>query len=71
MVEGITNTVGVDIDEHIAHITGMEVDKYEMQEHVDFDATPLHAAWADDDLDERPIAGPSNSFQFSSLPPNL
>ena len=62
MIDGITNIVEMDIDKHIAHITSMKVDEYEMQEHVDFDATPLHAAWADDDFDERPITGPSNSF---------
>ena len=60
MIDGIANVVEMDIDEHIAHITGMEVDEYEMQEHMDFDATPLHTAWADDGLDEQPIAGPFN-----------
>ena len=44
----------MDIDEHIAHVTGMEVDKYEIQEHMDFDATPLHAAWADKEYDDPP-----------------
>lgn len=53
MVDGIANVVKMDIDEHIVYVTGMEVDEYKMQEHVDFDATPLHAAWADDlDLEE-------------------
>ena len=44
----------MDIDEHIAHVTGMEVDKYEIQEHMDFDATLLHAAWADKEYDDPP-----------------
>ena len=67
IVDGIANIVEMDIDEHIAHITNMEVDEYKMQEHVDFDSTPLHAVWADDDLDERPIAGPSMLWSLSSV----
>ena len=71
MVDGIANMVEMDIDEHIAHVTGMEVDEYEIQEHVDFDSTPLHAAWAEEGYDDLPIAGPSNSFRAGSLPANL